>query len=109
MLSIFFLSSLPIPLFADSTLPFGGQILGSPIYCTCSIGHLVRVGPPRAGIYHYIPGKTTLYQFNNVYSSGTWLLGNYTPGTGTQCRIHTGHHCHTIPNDGVMSIVGTSS
>ncbi len=99
---------LPSPLFAAGTLPFGGRITGPPIYCTCTAGHVVMVGPPRAGRYHYVPGSTRLYQFHNVNSPGTWLLGNYIPGTGNACYIRIRHHCQIIPNKGIISIVGTS-
>lgn len=103
----FLVTLLPSPLFAAGTLPFGGRITGV-IYCTCSYGHVVLVGPPRPGRFHYVPGATRLFQFHNVFSPGTWLLGNYTPGTGNQCWIHSGHDCNPIPNQGIISIVGTS-
>ena len=93
----------------SGTRPFGGRILGSPIYCTCSNGHVVNVGPPRPGRFHFIPGGTRLYSFSNVYTPGRWLLGNYRPGTGNQCWIRVSHNsCIQVPNDGVMTIVGTS-
>ena len=112
----------------SGTRPFGGRILGSPIYCTCSNGHVVNVGPPRPGRFHFIPGGTRIYSFGNVYTPGRfipggtriysfgnvytpgrWLLGNYRPGTGNQCWIRVSHNsCIQVPNDGIMTIVGTS-
>ena len=110
ILCIIFISFPVVRLLAQSgTRPFGGRILGSPIYCTCSIGHVVNVGPPRPGRFHFIPGGTRLYSFGNVYTPGRWLLGNYRPGTGNQCWIRVSHNsCIQVPNDGVMTIVGTS-
>ena len=110
ILCIIFISFPVVRLLAQSgTRPFGGRILGSPIYCTCSIGHVVNVGPPRPGRFHFIPGGTRLYSFGNVYTPGRWLLGNYRPGTGNQCWIRVSHNsCIQVPNDGIMTIVGTS-
>jgi len=109
ILCIIFISFPVVRLLAQSgTRPFGGRILGPPIYCTCSNGHVVNVGPPRPGRFHYT-GATRLYAFMNVYTPGRWLLGNYRPGTGNQCLIRVSHNsCIQVPNDGIMTIVGTS-
>src|SRR3989338_2935240 len=79
----------------SGTRPFGGRILGSPIYCTCSIWHVVNVGPPRPGRFHFVPGATRLYAFMNVYTPGRWIRVSH-------------NSCIQVPNDGVMTIVGTS-
>ena len=105
---------IPLTLSAQSlsgggTRPFGGRILGSPIYCTCSTGHVVNIGPPRDGRFHFVPGSSRLYRFSNVYTPGRWLLGNYRPGTGNMCLIRVSHNsCWQVQNEGIMTIVGTS-
>lgn len=88
------------------TAPFGGQIL-SVIPCTCSYGHVVVLGPPIPGLYHFTP-FTTLYSFFQTYRIGAWLLGNYFPGTGNQCLVYVGVGCVPVPNLGAMQMVGTS-
>ena len=89
-----------------STRPFGGQIL-SVIQCDCSYGHVVTLGPPTPGLYHFIP-STTLYSFFQTQKIGAWLLGNYFPGTSGQCKRYVGISCADVPNLGVMQMVGTS-
>jgi len=88
------------------TRPFGGQIL-SVIQCTCSYGHVVTLGPPIPGLYHFTP-LTKLYNFFQTRRIGAWLLGNYFPGTGNQCLVVSGDDCAVVRNLGTMQIVGTS-
>ena len=87
------------------TQPFGGfsQFFLS---CNCSNGHLITVGPPRGGTFH-VKSESTIYQYGED-EGGSWVLGNYYPSRRSECRIHNGHHCVTIPNDGVIQMMGTS-
>src|SRR3989338_344394 len=88
------------------TLPFVGRIL-LVIPCTCSYGHVVILSTPSDASFHFTP-TTLLYQFLQTKRIGAWLLGNYIPGTGNQCLIHSGDDCRRVPNLGTMTIVGTS-
>lgn len=88
------------------TLPFGGFVAGV-VYCTCSPGAIVNVGPPRGGSFLYVPGATQVFQFFQIPRPGVWLLGNYSPGVGA-CLVFVGKGCAPIPHQGLITIVGTS-
>ena len=97
---------------AGSNNPFGGRITIAPTdYCSAScgtVGHVITVGPPRGGRFHYKPGFTKLYQFYQIARNGVWVLGTYRPGQ-SPCERRVAHHCVTIPNQGAIEIVGTSN
>lgn len=97
---------------AGNNNPFGGRITIAPTdYCSAScgtVGHVITVGPPRPGRFHYIPGSTRLYQFYQIAKNGVWVLGTYRPGQ-SNCQRRISHHCYQVPNQGAIEIVGTSS
>ena len=89
-----------------NTLPFGGFVF-SVVFCTCSAGAIVNVGPPRGGSFLYVPGATQVFQFFQIPRPNVWLLGNYSPGVGA-CLVFVGKGCVPLPHQGLISIVGTS-
>lgn len=90
--------------------PFGG--LSTQIfYCTCSGGIAVRVNdlmvsPPVTLPLIYRPGSTTLFQFGQIYRTGVWTLGLWSPGG--VCTYFAGKGCAVYPTAGTMVMVGTS-
>ena len=52
---------------------FGGKIL-TVIPCTCTRSLLLIVGPPKGGLFLYVPGLSRLYQ-NFSLIPGRWILG----------------------------------
>src|SRR3989344_1391820 len=57
-------------------LPFGGPIL---LLFPCITGIKVTVGPPRGGIFMYIPGASFSYAYGPPRRPGQYLLGLYGP------------------------------
>lgn len=93
------------PSAALAQIPFGGAIIVS-IPCTCSAtGQYIILGPPSIGAYVYEP-VTVLFSFFNVYTPGTWLLGNYIPGHA--CLMGVTPYCYAPPAFGTIEMVGTS-
>lgn len=92
------------PTEVDALLPFGGFV-NYVQYCTCSMAIASVVGPPVGGTFVYAPGTVT-YAYGQVYRSGVWLLGNWTPGG--VCLFYAGVGCGTFPVWGRMSEVATS-
>jgi hypothetical protein len=90
----------------SGTLPFGGMVRNV-IWCTCSSGAVVDVGPPRGGRFLYQPGSTRVYEYYQIPRVGVWLLGNYLPGAGV-CLQWSGKSCFAVPHQGLITIVGTS-
>lgn len=87
-------------------IPFGGQIL-SVTYCPCSANLAITVGPPSGGIFTY-DGTGMVYPFYQLFRSGPWVLGSYTPGSGG-CWVYVTHGCApTAFPIGTISEVGTS-
>ena len=86
---------------------FGGMV-EYVIFCTCSVdgSAVITVGPPRGGDFLYIPEITKVYEYFMIPRVGVWVLGNYNPGG--QCLIYAGEDCAVVPNQGTISIVGTS-
>lgn len=97
---------------AGNNNPFGGKItITQRDYCSAScgtVGHVINVGPPRGGRFHYVPGSTRLYQFNQIARNGVWVLGTYRPG-GSPCLRREGDHCRNVSHEGDIEIVGTSN
>jgi len=69
---------------------FGGK-MSVVAQCTCSVGHVISVGPPRPGTFHFVPGKSKLFQFNQISKNGVWVLGIYTGGSA--CLVVAGKFC----------------
>lgn len=89
-----------------ATTPFGGKVWYV-TYCTCSGTVLLTVGPPRPALVVYEPGFSELYEYYNIWEEDVWVLGNYVKGGG-YCAIYAGVSCTTLPNNGVITQVGTS-
>jgi len=85
-------------------LPFGGLVFNV-IWCTCSVGAVVQVGPPVGGSFWVNP-STVVFPFFRIPSPGVWLLGDYTPGGA--CLIFVGKECVPVPVTGTILFVGTS-
>lgn len=52
--------------------PFGGMVILT-IPCTCSVGTLLVVGPPRGGLYILTPASRVYAKYSPI--SGRWVLG----------------------------------
>jgi len=109
--------SLPVSSSAQTLpklLPFGG-LVSSSVTCTCSPGNLwiwftpLYLGGPVVitGPLVYSPFSTVLYGYYNIGVSGTWHLGDYTPGVQA-CWMYAGTGCVTVPSVGLMNKVGTN-
>jgi hypothetical protein len=87
---------------ADALLGFGGRILST---VSCANGLLVSIGPPRPGLFMWMPSTLTFswYQLR----PGPWALGAYFPGGSCVCPYG---NCEVgaVPALGTMTIVGTS-
>ena len=94
---------------AIPALNFGGRIL-TVIPCTCSGTLLVTVGPPKPGVFVYVPGASFLYSFYQIYKPGSFVLGNYIPGgiCLASAKKLLGTKCIPLPNMGTITQVGTS-
>ena len=84
---------------------FGG-IVSLVKYCTCSVGHVITVGSPRPGVFHFVPGKSQLFAYGQIASPGVWVLGTVS-GT-SPCLMWVGSSCVPVPNEGDIGLVGTS-
>ncbi len=90
--------------------PFGG--LSYFVFtCTCSNNFAIyfddlTISPPVGLPLIYQPGATILYEFGNILSEGTWILGTWQPGGA--CLYHVGKICAILPTEGTMYMVGTS-
>lgn len=93
---------------AIALLPFGGMITVT-VPCTCSIGMTIVVGPPVGGKFFVSAfGSRILANFRPF--SGSWIIGNYVPGT-IPCLQISFPAC--VPqvggeNQGPVAIAGTS-
>ena len=83
---------------------FGGRLNGY-IQCTCTVGHVMYIGPPRSAAVHLVP-SSTVYPYGQVKGIGQWQLGIY--GSPSPCRFFNGWHCVTIPHQGDVIMIGTS-
>ncbi len=84
-------------------LPFGGKITTS-IPCTCSPGMLITVTGPSPGIFVLMP-VAKVYSYGQVYRSGPSILGSY---SGVGVCLMAGIPCIPMPNEGTITIAGTS-
>lgn len=89
-------------------VPFGGAIIGTPIWCLCSASWWIPITPlpptmPEALMY--MPGSQAYLNFN--IPATLWLLGLYEPGP--QCFIYDGDSCVPLPTQGLITpVVGSS-
>jgi len=86
---------------------FGGR-MSVVAYCTCSSGHVISVGPPRPGRFHYVPGKTKVFEYRQIAANGVWVLGTY--GSPSPCmRRISPTICVPVVHQGDIELVGTSN
>ena len=88
--------------------PFGGRIL-EVRFCTCSLGFVLKIGPPRGGDFLYQPGVSRLFAFFRILVPGMWTLG--LAGPPAPCLQYRGVACITdakTPAPPLILIVGTS-
>ncbi len=84
---------------------FGGKLI-SYVQCTCSGGHVMIVGPPRANRVKVLPGYTRIYPYGQVKGIGQWQLGVVSPPT--PCLVNAFLFCVPVPHNGDVMVVGTS-
>lgn len=113
-LSLVWLFVPALPARAQSgLLPFGG-IVAFETECTCSsmmyiwfiplyLGGPVNITGPMV----YSPFSTVLYPEFEIGTSGTWHLGDYTPGIPA-CWMIEGEECIEWPSFGLMGKVATN-
>lgn len=93
---------------AGGGIPFGGAIVGTPIWCLCSASWWIPITPlppTMAEALAYVPGSQAFLSYN-IPAPAIWLLGFYAPG---QCLIYTGDSCAILPVNGIITpIVGSS-
>ena len=92
-------------------VPFGGKIVGTPIWCLCTASWWIPITPlpptfPEALMYY--PGSQAFLYYNIPFPPSLWLLGLYEPGP--QCLIYDGGtSCIPLPTQGLITpIVGSS-
>jgi len=101
---IIFLSFIFAAKPVDALLGFGGRILYT---VPCVTGMLVAIGPPRPGLFMWMPGTLT-FSWYQQWRPGPWALGTYFPGGACVCPYY---QCWAgaIPALGTMIMIGTSS
>lgn len=93
---------------ASAMLPFGGAIVGVPVWCACTVSWWIPITPlppsfPAALMY--FPGSQAFLSYN--IPATLWLLGYYEPGP--QCLIFVGIGCAPLPTQGlILPVVGSS-
>ena len=100
-----------IPTAARAQVPgltnlIGGKIILSEICCN---GVKITVGPPKAGIFLYVPGVSTLYPYFNIFTPGPWVLGTAF-GVATCQKLASFIPC-AIPEPvpgGIIRMIGSS-
>ena len=90
----------------SSAFNFGGFVT-SAIPCPCSNSWLLKISPPKGGLFLFFNG-TPQFAYRQLPRPGVWTLGLYKPGG--RCRVPATHGCKTIglPKGTITSIVGTS-
>lgn len=101
-----FIFSLTIPhrAYAQINNAFGGRILFT-IPCTCSLSLLLVIGPPKGGLFLYIPFVSTLHEYYTP-RAGVWALG--TARGRSQCLQYVGVTCTSIGSGSIIRRIGTS-
>lgn len=105
IISFIALPFLFLPKRVEAVLGFGGRILN---VTSCANGLLLTIGPPRPGLFMWMPGTLTFswYQLR----SGPWALGTYFPGGVCVCPNGCcPPYCPPIPALGTMIMIGTSA
>ena len=98
------------PVVAGPGQPFGG-LSYEVLDCTCSgnfaiyFNDLTIPNPVDLPLI-YEPGGTILYEFGQILTPGTWILGTWLQGG--ECLVFIGKGCGIIPTAGTMYMVGTS-
>jgi len=91
------------------TIPFGGKV-NEVTYCTClaNPGIVLDVGEPNSAKVFVSPLLTRIYSQYDIYSTGQWVLGNYSKG-GT-CLKQAYPTCTStgVTPDGTATMIGTS-
>lgn len=93
---------------ASAMLPFGGAIVGVPVWCGCTVSWWIPITPlppsfPAALMY--FPGSQAFLSYN--IPATLWLLGFYEPGP--QCFVFVGVGCAPLPTQGlILPVVGSS-
>lgn len=85
----------------------GGKILKSELCCN---GVKITVGPPKAGIFMYMPGISRLYSYFNIFMPGPYVLGTAS-GVAVCQKLISFIPC-AIPEPvpgGIIRMIGTSS
>lgn len=84
----------------------GGKILFAEICCN---GIKITVGPPKPGVFLYVPGVSKLYPNFKILIPGTWVLGSAF-GMATCQRTISIIPCavpEPVPG-GIIRMIGTS-
>lgn len=98
------LSFLFLPKPVEAVLGFGGRILK---VVPCATGLLITIGPPRPGLFMWMPTTLTFDWWYRL-RPGPWALGTYFPGGVCVCPYF---QCWAgaIPALGTMITIGTSA
>ena len=104
IISVIALSFIFLPKPAEAFLGFGGRILH---VAPCADGTLLTIGPPRPGLFMWMPGTLT-FSWYQQWRPGPWALGIYFPGGTCVCPYY---QCWAppIPALGTMITIGTSA
>ncbi|PIR45410.1 MAG: hypothetical protein COV09_01450 [Candidatus Vogelbacteria bacterium CG10_big_fil_rev_8_21_14_0_10_50_13] len=94
------------------SLPSAGQkLIGGQIEQVelCCNGLKIEVGDPNSGEFLFMPGKSTLYPYYNIFTPGAWVLGTAS-GQGVCQKLFSFPPCVKSDKvDGIIDIIGTSS
>lgn len=89
-------------------VPFGGAIVGTPIWCLCTASWWIPITPlppTMATALSYAPRSQAFLTYN--IPETLWMLGFYEPGV--QCLIYDGDKCTPLPVEGLITpMVGSS-
>lgn len=100
-----------LPVTARAQVPGLTNLIGGKILMTevCCNGVKITVGPPKAGIFLYMPGVSKLYSYFNIFTPGPWVLGTAF-GVATCQKVVSFIPC-TIPEPvpgGIIRMIGSS-
>lgn len=96
---------------AQSLPGVGQKLIGGQIQqvTMCCNGVKIKVGQPNSGSFLYLPGKSTLYAYYNIFMPGPWVLGTAS-GIGVCQKLISFPPCaQTEKVDGIIDIIGTSA
>lgn len=100
-----------LPITARAQVPGLTNLIGGKILMTevCCNGVKITVGPPKAGIFLYMPGVSKLYSYFNIFTPGPWVLGTAF-GVATCQKLASFIPC-AIPEPvpgGIIRMIGSS-